>query len=412
MTTSPSKDIGFGHFVLLMAAMMSTNAFALDIMLPALRQIGEAIGVTRPNGQQLILTAYIVGSGIAMLVFGPLSDRYGRKPTIIVGMAIYAVCAAVAGFTSHFETMIAARFVQGIGAAAPRVLVVSVVRDRYAGRQMARVMSLTMLIILAVPILAPSFGQALMFFMPWRGLFAALAGFGTAILLWVYLALPETLHPEDRRPVSLTSIKNAVRLVTSNRTTLGYIFGQMLTMGTTMGLIISAQQIFVEVFHMGVLFPPVFAGVAGGMAIGSFLNARIVAQVGMRRVSHTAMVVFFFSAVAHTIVAYTIGETIVSFFIFQSIAMCCAGLMSSNFNAIAMEPMGHVAGTASSIQGFLTTIGSGLLGYAIGQNFAGSANALIVGSLMYVSAVIIVVVLTEGGRLFRTGAVPSTAASR
>jgi DHA1 family bicyclomycin/chloramphenicol resistance-like MFS transporter len=161
---------------------------------------------------------------------------------------------------------------------------------------------------------------------------------------------------------------------------------------------------------MGVLFPPVFAGVAGGMAIGSFLNAKIVGRVGMRRVSHSAMLGFIVIAAAHMIVAYAIGETLVAFFLFQSASMFCAGLVNSNFNAIAMEPMGHVAGTASSIQGFLTTVGSGLLALAIGQNFAGSANALIVGNLLYGSAIIIIVILVEG-RLFQsTAQPPSTAA--
>jgi len=396
----PAKDITFRQFVALMAALMSTSALAMDIMLPALATIGQDLHNLRPNGQQLILTAYIVGGGAATVFFGPLSDHFGRKPMMLVGLSIYAVFATVCGLTSSFETMIAVRFLQGMGSAAPRVLVSSIVRDRHAGRDMARVMSLTMMILLAVPILAPSLGQLMLFVMPWRGLFRALAVYSAVIMIWAYRALPETLHARDRIPISFASVAAAARRVVTCRITICYMFAQAFTMGSVVGLVTSAQQIFIDVFHLGVLFPVVFAAIAGAMATSSFVNSRIVVSVGMRKVSHGALLAYFTIALIHAAVSHVFGETLPVFFVCEAATLFCVGLMNANFNAMALEPMGHIAGTASSVQAFIGTVGSGLIGLAMGQNFNGTANAIIGGNLICGLAILAFVLLAEG-RLFR-----------
>lgn len=380
--------------------MMAINALALDFMLPALSRIGQVLLAPKPNGQQAILTAYLIGGGIATLVIGPLSDRFGRRPVIIAGLSIYTLFAMMGALAPSFEFMIITRFIQGAGAAAPRVLVAAIVRDRYAGREMARIMSLTTMILLVVPILAPSIGQALLLLLSWRGLFVALAVFGAGILSCIYFDLPETLHPEDRRSFSFSSLMAALRIVVTSRHTVGYIFAQTCALGTIFGLVTSAQQVFVDVFHAGIFFPMIFAGIGGVMALAALLNARIVGRMGMRKVSHSGMLGFLAVGLIHVVVVYVTNETVAVFFVFEALTMFCVGLISANFNAMAMEPMGHIAGTASSVQGFLTTVGAGLLGFAVGQNFADSTNALVVGNLLCAGAIVIIVLLTEG-RLFR-----------
>ena len=394
--------MGFGEFVALVAALMAINALSIDAMLPALPEIGLDLGIVGENQRQWVVNAYLLGFGVAQLGFGPLADRFGRKPVLLAGLCLYVFFTLAALFAASLGAMILARALQGIGAAATRVLAVAIVRDCYSGRRMARVMSLTFVVFLAAPILAPSIGQAITAFVSWHWIFVALALFGATLLVWTIARLPETMHPEDRSPLSFKAVSHAFGIVLTNRISVGYMSAQTLMIGALFGFVTSSQQVFSEALGARDIFVYVFALVAGFMAVSSFVNSRIVERIGMRRVSHGALLAFILFAIVHAAIALEGAETIVTFTVLQSAMMFCFGLVGSNFNAMAMEPMGHVAGTGSAVQGFVTTTGGALIGAFIGQNFNGTVVPLTLGFSLCGLAALAVVLATERGRLFRT----------
>jgi DHA1 family bicyclomycin/chloramphenicol resistance-like MFS transporter len=302
---APPKGPGFAEFVCLIAVMMALNALAIDAMLPALPYIGEDLGVANENSRQWVITAYLLGFGVAQLFYGPLSDRYGRRPVLFTGIAVYVVFSVLAAFAHTFDMLILSRIGMGIGAAATRVLAVSIVRDRYAGRTMARVMSLSFLVFLGVPILAPAVGQTIMLVAPWPWIFGVFALSGGAFLIWAGLRLPETLHPEDRMPINLGRIAGAFRFALSNRIGMGYTLAMTVISGALFGFINSSQQIFFDVFKAPSLFPVVFALVAAGIAVASVLNARLVEKLGSRLIAHTALFGFIGFGALHALIAWT-----------------------------------------------------------------------------------------------------------
>lgn len=398
---APHAGMRFGEFVALIAALMAVNALGIDSMLPALPAIGSDLGITHENDRQWVISAYVLGFGVAQLIFGPLADRFGRKPVLVISMAIFAVVSFATGLATSFPMLIAARTLQGAAAASSRVLTVSIVRDCYSGRQMARVMSLSFVVFLAVPILAPSLGQLILFVAPWHWIFWFLGAFGAALAIWAAVRLPETLHPEYRRPIAPGSIAGTARVVLANRYSLGYTLAMAVLFGALMGFINSSQQIFFEVLHSPTLFPIIFASISGGMVFASLLNSRIVERLGTRRISHAALIGFTLISGLHTLVAANGHESLASFVLFQFAAMFCFGLVGANFGSMAMAPVGHIAGTASSVQGFISTIGGALIGLLIGQSFDGSTVPVAAGYLLVGIAAIVIVLFTEKGRLFR-----------
>lgn len=397
----PHAGMGFREFVGLTAAMMAVVGLAIDTMLPALPAIGGSLGVADENRRQLIVTVFLLGFGIAQLAYGPISDRIGRRPILLGGAACYAAASLFAALAPSFALLLFARLLQGIAVAAVRVVTVSVVRDCYGGRQMARVMSLAFMVFLAVPVLAPSIGQVIMLFVPWRGLFGALTIYALLLLLWIAMRLPETLHPEFRRPIDVRSVSAAIRRSLTARQGIGYTLAQTAMSGALYGFINSVEQIFADCFHAPKLMPAVFAGIAGMMAIASLTNSRVVERLGTRRVSHSALLGFVAIELVHIAIALAHRETIVSFAICQGIAMFCFGLSMANFGAMAMEPLADVAGTAASVQGFVTVVAGALIGYAIGQSFDGTTVPMTAGFAVSGVLALAIILVTEGGRLFR-----------
>ena len=398
--TDDAPLMGFREFVTLMAALMAINALSIDAMLPVLPQIGASLDLATENQQQWIVTAYLLGFGAAQLIYGPLADHFGRKPVLLAGLAIYALFTIVAAFAPTLTTMIVARALEGTGAAATRVLAVTIIRDRYEGRTMARVMSLTFIVFLAAPVIAPSLGQLIALFAPWQWIYAALTVFGAGIAIWTWRRLPETLHPEDRRAVSPAGIIGACRIVLTSGTAMGYTLALTAMLGALFGFINSVQQVFAYVLGVPALLGVIFAVVAGWMAVASYLNSRIVERLGTRRVSHAALLAFITVSALHYWLAVYDRETLWSFAGLLSAAMFCFGLVGANFNSIAMEPVGHVAGTGSSIFGFVTTVGGALIGFAIGQQFDGTVIPLTFGFVVCGLMALAIVLVTEGGRLF------------
>jgi DHA1 family bicyclomycin/chloramphenicol resistance-like MFS transporter len=398
--TRPRHGMGFYPFVGLTAALMATNALAVDSMLPALPEMAEALGIAAANQRQWIITAYLLGFGVSQIFYGTISDRYGRRPVLLFGLVVYVLASIGAALSNSFEAMMVARVIQGVGAAATRVLVVSIVRDCYSGREMARVMSLALIVFLAVPILAPSIGQAILVVAPWRWIFGILTAFGAAVMVWVALKLPETQHPEDRKPIDVANVSAAFRTTLTSRIGVGYMLAMAFVLGGLFGFINSAQQIFVDVFDVPHLFTIVFAGIALFMAAASLLNSRIVGRLGMRRVSHGALIGYILFTGAHALVALSGHETLLLFALFQGAAMFCFGLIGPNFGALAMDPLGHVAGTASSVQGFVTTVVGALLGFYIGQHFDGTVVPITLGFALCGVVALVIVLIVEKGRLF------------
>ena len=397
---TPHPGMTFVEFVVLIASIMALNALAIDSMLPALPAMGEALGVERANDRQWIITAYLLGFGAAQLPYGPLADRFGRRPVLLGGIALYTVFSIAAAFASSLEMMLVCRVLQGVGSASTRVLAVSIVRDCYSGRTMARVMSLTFIVFLAAPIVAPTLGQAIVLVAPWPWIFAVLAALGLILLVWAGLRLPETLPIDQRLPISLPSLAAAYRTTLTERTALGYTLAMTLVVGCLFGFVTSAQQVFEEALGAGRWFTLAFALVAASMGVSAYLNSRIVERLGTRRVSHTALLGFIGFAGVHAALAVAGWESLPVFIAMQSGMMFCFGLIGSNFGSSAMEPLGRIAGVGSSVQGFITTLGGAMIGGAIGQSFDGTAAPLTLAFTGCGLGALVIVLVTERGRLF------------
>jgi DHA1 family bicyclomycin/chloramphenicol resistance-like MFS transporter len=389
------------EFIALCAALMALNSLAIDIMLPGLQEIGASLGVENENHRQYVIPAYVLGFGLAQLVFGPLADRFGRRSPLIFGLAIYVLSAAAATVAPTFAILLLFRFTQGIGAAATRVIAVSVVRDTFEGRRMAEVMSLIFMVFMAIPIIAPSIGQLVMLFATWHMIFAAMAAGALLISLWAILRLPETMHPEDRRPLTVGSVIGGFRIVLTNRIALCYALASTFAFGAMFGFVNSSQQIYVGIYGIGDLFPLVFAGIAGVIAVSNYLNARLVGRIGMRRLSQSALLLFFAVSLTWLIVSLETQMPLFLFIFFFACAMIPFGALGSNFNALAMEPLGHLAGTASSILGFMQTFLGGVVGTLIGQSFNGTVTPLAAGFCAVSLGALITVLIAERGRMFQ-----------
>ena len=402
---SPVKlPIGKGEFVALIAGMMALNALAIDVMLPGMQDIGASLGEPDENRRQLVITAYLLGFSVMQILFGPLSDRFGRRSSLIAGISVYIIAALGALFVPSFSALLGLRFLQGLGAASTRVVTVAIVRDVYGGRQMAEIMSLVMTVFMVMPVIAPSIGQGVMMFGEWHLIFAFMAGIAALILGWMIMRLPETLHPEYRRPFTLVSVATGFKVVLSNRLSLFYTLAMSAILGALFGFINSAQQVYVGIYGLGVWFPIAFAAVAGLMSIASFMNARLVMGYGMRRVGHTALIGFTVASLINAIWAFIGPVPFPVFISLFAVAMIFFGMIGSNFGAIAMEPLGALAGTASSVQGFAQTAIGALSGALIGQAFDGTVFPLTAGFATVGLLALGCVMIAEKGRFFGVGA--------
>jgi MFS transporter, DHA1 family, multidrug resistance protein len=388
------------EFITLTAALMALNSLAIDIMLPGLQQIGASLGVDNDNHRQYVITAYILGFGLAQLFFGPLSDRFGRRPPLIVGMLIYMAAAGTAAVSPNFAALLLCRFVQGVGAAATRVIAVSVIRDVFDGRRMAEVLSLIFMVFMALPIIAPSVGQFIMLFASWHYIFFFMSVGALAVTVWAVLRLPETLHPEDRRTLSVNAVMGGFRIVLTNRVAFFYTLASTFIFGSMFGFVNSAQQIYIDIYHVGDMFPVIFAGGASMIALSNFLNARLVGRVGMRRLSQGALLLFLAISAIWLLLSLTMPISLTLFIVIFTCAMVPFGALGSNFNALAMEPLGHIAGTASSVLGFAQTFFGGIIGTIVGQSFNGTVTPLGAGFCLVSLGALMSILIAEKGRLF------------
>jgi DHA1 family bicyclomycin/chloramphenicol resistance-like MFS transporter len=377
----PKESIGFVEFVALMAMMTALTAMSIDAMLPALSEIGLDLGVRRANDNQLVISLLFLGMAIGQMFYGPVSDSIGRKPTIYIGFGLFAVGCLLSMLTTNFQILLAGRVLQGLGTAAPRIVVIALVRDQYGGRAMARVMSFVMAVFILVPVVAPAFGQTVLLVAHWRAIFGIYLMLVLVIGIWFAWRQPETLPPNRRIPFSLIRIARAIREVVTQRTAFGYTITAGLISGAFIGYLNSAQQVFQEQYELGQLFPLYFAILALAIGSASIMNARLVLRFGMRALSFRAL----HSTVALSVIILGIAVIMAgqpplwSLTLYFLLTFFGVGILFGNLNALAMEPLGHIAGVGAAVVGSLSAFISLLLGTLIGQSYNGTVLPLIGG---------------------------------
>jgi len=395
-----NATIGYVEFVVLMAFISSAAALSIDGVMPALPMIGAELGARDENHRQLVIGALLAGLACSPMVFGPLSDSFGRKPVIYLGIALFSVGCLTSILAPSFEVMLVGRFVQGFGAGAPRTVPIAVIRDRFEGRLMARTISLIMTVFILVPVFAPAVGQGLIMVAHWHSIFWFYLVVGAIAALWIFLRLPETLAPENRRPLSFGAVLAALREVVSNRATMGYLFAIAFIFSAFVGYLTSAQQILQELYGLGALFPVAFGLLAGSLGLSSFANSRLVMRFGMRRLARgslRAQVAFALVFVAVTALFDGIPPLWLLFVLMLPIFFC-VGTLVGNLNALAMQPMGHIAGSAAAVIGAASTTISTVLGSLVGQSYDGTVLPLALGFAVFGALSLLFYLWAERGR--------------
>jgi DHA1 family bicyclomycin/chloramphenicol resistance-like MFS transporter len=393
------QPMSFAEFVIVIASLMALIALATSMMLAVLAEIGRTFGVETTRTQS-VLTAFFVGFSVGQFVVGPVSDRFGRRAVLIGGVTLYLVATVLCVLAQSFETLLIARVMQGLGVAAPRVITVSVVRDCYSGRRMASVMSLAMTALMVVPVVAPAFGQLVVLALPWRWIFVFLALYGVLVMAWMYLRLPETLAPENKRSLQPLSILSAARQALTTRQSLGYMLATGVAQGFLLATLYAAPQVMGELLGMGRYFTIAFGIVAAAMSFAQFLNSQLVGRFGMRFLSHGAIAVGTLASILLLVLARADAIGIVSFTLFMCLCNALFMAASSNFNALAMEPQGRIAGTASSLFGSVTTMLQAMIAHTIGQAYDGTMIPIASGMVACGVTIIVIAAITERGKLF------------
>ena len=368
-----------GEFVSLAGLLMALGALGIDGMLPALPAIERDLGVLRPNDVQYVVTALLLGLGLGQIVIGPLSDRIGRKPAMYASLIVFMAGCLVSVFAATFRLMITGRLLQGMGVAGPRVVTIALIRDQYEGREMARLMSFVMAVFILVPTIAPAVGQGILLLGGWRAIFAAFAATGATALLWFGLRQPETLSPAHRRPFSPRTVGRGLLEILGIRSTVGYTLARAGTFAPLIAYISSAPQIFQEAYRTGALFPLWFGILALAIGCASVVNARLVMRVGMRRLAKTAAVSIALASALIWAPALVFGG-LPPFWLFMAylfVVFGCSGVLFGNLGALAMEPLGHLAGVGAAFVGSLSIFVAVPLGTLVGQSYDGTMYAQI-----------------------------------
>lgn len=401
VSTPPTRRLPLWEFVGLTAMLMALNALAIDIMLPALPQMGADFAVREENDRQLIIVAYMLGFGVSQLFYGPLTDRFGRRSVLFVSLFFYVVAAIMCVYAPTFDLLIAARAFMGASAGGSRVIAVSAARDLYAGRQMAKVMSLVMIVFMSAPIVAPFFGQLMLKVMTWHGIFWALAVFGVVMFLWALLRLPETLPKERRVPLNLpTMFRNYVKVI-KTREALGYTIASGFLFGGLMSYISASEQLYHEVYDTGDWFALWFAGAAIAMSVSNLINSRLVERLGMRLISHAALIAFVIISVVHAVIASQGPVPFPLFYTLVILAFFCIGFQGPNYNAIAMEPLGALAGSGAALIGFASSFVSASIGGLVARQFDGTVTPIFIGHAVVGSLALVTIFITERGKLMK-----------
>ncbi|MEC9406288.1 MAG: multidrug effflux MFS transporter [Pseudomonadota bacterium] len=382
LLTAPHRPMmGLREFVCFVAACMAINALAIDIVLAALPQISLDLGAADENDRQAVISAYLFGLGASQFLYGPLSDSFGRKPVLSFGLLLFAAASLMSAASTNFGMLIASRFIQGFGAGAPRVVAMALVRDRFVGVEMGRVMSMAMMVFMIVPILAPSIGQGILLIAPWRWMFVALLLAGVGMVVWGHYRVSETLTPENRRPFNRANVRRGFGVVLRHPVTRGYMLALCSVFGVLVVFISLAQQIFQDRYGIGAGFTLLFAIIALFLTAAAFINARLLRRFGLVFMTRTALLGLIGVSALWSVLAWMDTVPLALYIILQGLCLFCFGFLGANLNALAMEPMGHHAGSAAAVIGSFTTVAGTGLGFAIAQQYDGTLVALALGNL-------------------------------
>lgn len=384
-----------------MASVMALQALSIDTMLPALPEIGSELGAPAGNSRQLIVSLYIVCNGIGCLFPGALADRFGRRPVILVALFFYFVLSIACALVSDFNQLLVLRCLQGALASSLSVIPAAIIRDRYEGDRMARLMSMISAVFITVPILAPGLGQIILLVAHWRWIFVFLALASLCVGLWFWRRMPETQHPDFRQPIVIGPMVVQMWKAVSTRASFGYVLSTALVMSGIFGYLNSAQQLIGEHFGAGEYFALIFGICAASMILSNVVNARIVERFGARRVSHTGLLLFIVVSAAQVWFAFGEWQSLVWFMPLIAANMALLGFLGANFSSISMQPFAQSAGAASSAQNFIRLLGGALLGMLIGQAYDGTSRTIALSLLASGIGALVLVLISEKGRLFR-----------
>jgi len=377
----PTKPLSLPEFVIMLAMMISILALSIDAILPALELIATDLGLENRNDAQLVLSAMFLGFAIGQMGAGPLSDSFGRKPIIYIGYVIFILGCLISMVANDFYLLLFGRLLQGLGAAAPRIVSIALVRDGYEGREMARIMSIVMAIFILVPAIAPAIGQGVLLVFSWRSIFTLLLVMAIIAFVWFALRQPETLSEQNRRKFSLKNIMTGIIETLSFRIVTGYTIASGIIFGAFLGYLNSAQQIFQITYNTGDWFAVYFGAAALAIGLASIFNSKVVIKLGMRYMTWHALI--WLTVISSIFLIYVLMNNGVpslwSFMLWLLLAFFCCGILFGNFNALAMEPIGHMAGLGAAVVGSVSTFISIPMGWAIGAGFSNTITPLIAG---------------------------------
>lgn len=389
------------EFIALMASLMSIVALSIDALLPALPEIGKSLGVTNPENNQLLITMIFLGIGFGQLIFGPLSDSFGRKPIVYFGFIVFFIASIICVTTKNFEVMVFARILQGIGLSAPRSISLSIIRDEYSGNYMAKIISIVVMFFILVPVVAPTLGQFLIHFFNWESVFYFNLIIGVFIMIWFWMRQPETLAKEKRIKFSSHLFIDGTKEFFKYKDAIAFTAISGFITGSFMVYLSTSQQIFQEQYKLADMFPYIFASLAISVGLATFLNSRLVEKFGMFKMAYVSCIAYTIISVLY-IILFSSGKNpsvyiLVSFFALQFFAV---GFMFGNLRALAMQPLGHIAGIGAAINGFLSTVLAVPIANYIGSFVKTSVLPLFIGfSIFGVLSVLVFIILKQKSKL-------------
>ncbi len=396
----PKSALSKAEFVAIVAALMIVDALAIDIMLPALPNIGDTFGIAREGDRALVVATFLIGFGLPQLLFGPLVDRFGRRRPILVGLVAYIVCALAGTLAPTFLVLLILRFLQGIAAAAVRVALNAAVRDRYSGAEMAEVLSLVMSIFLLVPIIMPTVGQLIILAGPWQWIFIAMALIAAATWIWTFARLGESQKPEDRRSLDFGVVIEGFGIVLRNRRAFFYGIAAVFLQAAIFGMIITTQLVFTEIYPWGVYYPASMALIGGSAAVTFLVASRVLGRIGLRRSAHTGASLIPVLFLAALLVSIGPGLPDWGYLLTMMLLAPCIVPAFAGCGALSMEPLGEVAGTATAVFGTLQVVFGTLIGLAITQAYNGTVQPLLIGMGLMGLLALACFAIAENGRLF------------
>lgn len=368
------------EFIIIMASLMSLASLSIDALLPGLNDIAKTIGIVDPKDNQLLITMIFLGMGFGQLISGPLSDSLGRKPVIYLGFSVFTLSSLLCIYATSMEMMLVGRVLQGIGLSAPRTVSTAMVRDRFEGDYMARIMSFVTVIFIIAPIVAPSFGKLMLDSFGWQSIFSSQLIFGLFVVIWMSQRQPETLKAENRRKMTLSLFTNGIKEFTKYKQSLVFTFMSGLVLSAFMVYLSSSQQIFQEQYGLVEEFPFIFSGIAIVIGLSTFLNGTFVVRFGMLKLATSFTIALTLISLIYVILFY--GEPnpsliiLISFFVMM---LFCIGFIFGNINALAMQPIGHIAGIGAALFGFIGTVMAVPIATFIGRFINITAVPLFIG---------------------------------